>query len=64
MKTAFTFCFNDEHQNSFKVIQRRVNGNVSFDRDWADYQAGFGELDGDFWLGELLNMWECGAYDK
>ena len=33
------------------VIQRRVNGAVSFYRSWAEYRSGFGSLKGDFWLG-------------
>ena len=37
------------------VIQRRTKFDVSFDRVWADYKKGFGDLNGDFWLG-LDNM--------
>ncbi|GFS27527.1 fibrinogen-related protein 3.1 [Elysia marginata] len=33
------------------VIQRRVNGDVDFYRNWTDYKNGFGDLSGDFWLG-------------
>ena len=33
------------------VIQRRTTGSVDFHRNWADYRAGFGYLDDDFWLG-------------
>ncbi|CAL1544842.1 unnamed protein product [Lymnaea stagnalis] len=33
------------------IIQRRVMGDVSFDRPWADYKKGFGSFYGDFWLG-------------
>ncbi|GFS23828.1 ficolin-2 [Elysia marginata] len=33
------------------VIQRRINGDVDFYRNWTDYKNGFGNLQGDFWLG-------------
>ena len=33
------------------VIQRRIDGSVDFDRDWVDYENGFGNLYGEFWYG-------------
>ena len=30
---------------------RRMNGKVNFYRSWNDYDRGFGNLKGDFWLG-------------
>lgn len=33
------------------VIQRRVDGSANFDRNWTDYEFGFGKLTGDFWYG-------------
>lgn len=33
------------------MFQRRQNGNVDFYRGWHDYRNGFGDLNGNFWLG-------------
>ena len=37
------------------VFQRRVDDSVDFYRNWADYEEGFGDLKGNYWLG-LANI--------
>ena len=46
------------------VIQRRVDGTVSFKRSWNDYKHGFGGPYGEFWIGleTMHRMTSQGAY--
>ena len=37
-----------------QVFQNRYNGRVIFQRKWEDYVDGFGNPDGEYWLGKYL----------
>ena len=38
------------------MFQRRQDGTLSFNRGWLEYKFGFGNLYGEFWLGnEMLH---------
>ena len=42
---------NDDVDSNLLLIQRRWNNSTSFERNWMDYENGFGNLYSDFWLG-------------
>ena len=48
-----------------QVFQRRDNGSVDFYRGWDEYKNGFGNIGGEFWLGNqnLYRITSQGRYE-
>ncbi|XP_026841465.1 ficolin-1 [Drosophila persimilis] len=45
------FCESQLAGLGWTVIQRRTNGSLNFFRNWEEYKQGFGDLEGEFFLG-------------
>ncbi|XP_055586927.1 microfibril-associated glycoprotein 4-like isoform X1 [Uranotaenia lowii] len=50
-KPIDVYCEQSAENGGWIVIQNRFNGSVHFYRGWKDYENGFGDWRGEFWLG-------------
>ncbi|XP_065892797.1 ficolin-2-like [Dysidea avara] len=48
---AEVYCDTINGGGGWLVVQRRQDGSVDFNRNWGEYEDGFGELTGEFWYG-------------
>ncbi|KAL7742365.1 hypothetical protein ACLKA6_019001 [Drosophila palustris] len=44
-------CDAQTHNGGWTIILRRMDGSVNFYRNWTEYKNGFGNLDGEYFLG-------------
>ncbi|XP_062583222.1 ficolin-2-like [Saccostrea cucullata] len=47
-------CDMDINGGGWTVIQKRVNGSLSFDRNWIEYKYAFGSPEQDVWVGDSM----------
>uniref|UniRef100_A0A8C1FE12 Fibrinogen C-terminal domain-containing protein n=1 Tax=Cyprinus carpio carpio TaxID=630221 RepID=A0A8C1FE12_CYPCA len=52
-----------EDNGAWTVIQRRMDGSVNFYLPWNQYRTGFGNVEGEYWLG-LENMYQLTRKNK
>ncbi|XP_069109455.1 microfibril-associated glycoprotein 4-like [Argopecten irradians] len=51
VNTFDVYCDMEDGDGGWIVLQHRFDGSVLFNRSFSDYENGFGQLDGEFWLG-------------
>ncbi|XP_058452966.1 angiopoietin-related protein 2-like [Malaya genurostris] len=59
------YCDNNVSDGGWTVIHRRYDGSLNFNRNWAEYRQGFGNLQGEYWLGleKMHQITRIGNYE-
>ncbi|XP_033117445.1 ryncolin-1-like [Anneissia japonica] len=59
------YCEIDTDCEAWTVFQRRQDGSVDFYQSWQNYISGFGDLSGEFWLGneKIHKITSSGKYE-
>ncbi|XP_061167271.1 angiopoietin-related protein 2-like [Saccostrea echinata] len=53
-RSLSVYCDMETMDGGWTAIQKRVNGSLSFDRDWTGYKNGFGSPVQDGWIGDSM----------
>ncbi|XP_078576486.1 scavenger receptor cysteine-rich domain-containing protein DMBT1-like [Branchiostoma floridae x Branchiostoma japonicum] len=57
MESSGVQAYCDMSGGGWTVIQRRQDGSVPFNRTWEEYKLGFGNKNGEYWLGnEIIHL--------
>ncbi|EAT40230.1 AAEL008030-PA [Aedes aegypti] len=56
-KSFIGYCNQKTSEGGWLVIQSRVDGSLSFEKNWESYERGFGQCTGNYWIGlEKLHL--------